>query len=70
MKEVMKTIGLSNVDDLGGVNESGKTYLVFNENELMSKEYEIFETLKVKYLSAENGDGKVVEKKAYNKFKG
>ena len=78
MKEVMNKIGQSNVNEnivinkveLGGVNKEHKTYLVFNENELMGKGYDIFECLKIKYLSAKNTDDKSAADKAYKKLKG
>jgi hypothetical protein len=68
MKEVMKTIGQSNSDDLDSVMNSSETYLVFNANELMGKGYEIFETNKVKYLSAKNGGDKNATDKAQKKL--
>ena len=69
MKEVMKSIGLSNVGDLDSVNESSQSYLVFNANDLMGKGSDIFETLMVKYLSAKNSGDKVAEEKAHKKLK-
>jgi hypothetical protein len=78
MKEVMKEMGLSNVVDLdsgialqkGGVNKCSGTYFVFNEMDLMGKGYDIFETLKVKYLSAKNSGDKVATEKAHKKLNG
>jgi hypothetical protein len=57
IKEVMATIGVSGIDEDIAVAKadavvSNETYLVFNANELMGKGYDIFETNKVKYLSA------------------